>query len=78
MSTAELASDNLAVLYVCLFMALDFSFIVRIDLHVYAVALQRRAAAPARGRMRKPITRRRRAQAKLARIHYPLMLCAQT
>eukprot|EP00959_Pyramimonas_sp_CCMP1952_P343206 7189443-Pyramimonas_sp.AAC.1 len=77
-SNAEFNSESLANLYLSLLTFLAFALITRVDLRVYAVALQRHAAAPKCGHMRKLNTLVRWAQAAPLRIHYPPMRCART
>ena len=57
-------------------MALAFTLITRIDLHVYVVALQRHTSAPTAGHVRKLNTLVRWAQQNPLRIRYGPMKCA--
>jgi hypothetical protein len=76
MSNDDAVSTDLAKLYLSLLMALAFTLITRVDLHVYVVALQRHTAHPTAGHVRKLNTLVRWAQQNPLRIRYPKMGCA--
>ena len=74
---SELASATLSKLFLSLLMALAFTLLTRIDLHVYIVALQRHTSAPTYAHIRKLNTLVRWAQKNVLRLRYEPMTCAK-
>ena len=77
-SNDALATAEVARLYLSLLMALAFTLLTRMDLHVYVVALQRHAQTPTCGHVRKLNTLVRWAQLNPLTLSYRPMKCSKT